>query len=190
MAKKGDDSWVGLVVGLVIAVALVSAVNGDPLTGAAQPESSAPTPTPTARTVTVRPASVTSAREQTNIPGGALFGCSGTVISEKTAGRGASAVNLKVFYADSAGGRNCAVASKVGSAARRSGPIQITLRFADSSANTWPTLAEHRSIAAASRSGAVYLDGTDGRCIRAEARFTPDDGSKTVTVSSGRTGCR
>jgi hypothetical protein len=189
MANKGDDSWVGLVVGLVIAVALVSAVNDNPLTGAAQPEARAPTPT-VARTTVARPTSVTPVRELTNVPGGPLFSCPGAVISEKSAARGASAVNLKVFYSASGGGRNCAVATKVGAAARRSGPILITLRFADSSAKTWPKVAEHRSIAAATRSGAVYLDDTDGKCIRAQARFTPDDGGKALTVSSGRTGCR
>jgi hypothetical protein len=45
-------------------------------------------------------------------------------------------------------------------------------------------------IAAASGSSAVCLDDTDGRCVRAQMGFMPDDKGKAVTVSSGRTGCR
>ncbi len=167
---------------LVAVVAVVASVNGEPLT--APTSGSAASSTRTA-TSTARPASGSS----TNIPGGTLFVCTGDVIANKTAGRGSSALNVKVYYNPNAGGRNCAVATKVDTTNPRRGRVTITLRFADSKSTSWPKLAEHRSGASASRSGSVYLDDTNDKCVSAKARFVPADGAKAVTVSSGRTGC-
>lgn len=190
MADSGSDSYVGVIVVLVAVVALVAAVNGDPLTGASAGSSSAPTSAGSSSTSTARPVSkATTTRASTNIPGGALPACPGKVISNKSAGRGQDALNLKVYYSASDGGRNCAVATKVGFP-QGSGQVVITLRFADSKSTTWPKFAEHRSTFSATRSGSIYLDDTDNRCVRAQARLVPAAGGKTVSVSSGRTGCR
>lgn len=182
MSDSGTDSFVGVVLVLVAVVAVVASVNGRPLaapTGGADP-SSTRTTTASARTVT---------RSSTNIPGGPLFACTGEVIANQTAGRGRSALNVKVYYSPTAGGRNCAVATKVDTKNARRGQVRITLRFAESKSTSWPKLAEHRSGASASRSGSVYLDDTDNKCVTAQARLIPADGGKAVTVSSGRTGC-
>lgn len=167
---------------LVAVVAVVASVNGEPLS--APTSGSAPSSTRTT-TASARPA----ARSSTNIPGGTLFACAGDVIADETAGRGSSALNVKVYYTPTAGGRNCAVATKVDAANARRGQVRITLRFAETESTSWPKFAEHRSGTSASRSGSVYLDDTDGKCVTAQARFVPADGGKAVTVSSGRTGC-
>jgi len=106
------------------------------------------------------------------------------VISNETVSMGGNAINLKVFYRSGEGGRNCAVAGKVGDTARSAGPVAISRRFTDAGSRDWPQLAEHRGSASAPRSGSVYLDRTDNRCVRAEARFTPADGVP-VTMGSG-----
>lgn len=167
---------------LVAVVAVVASVNGEPLT---MPTSGSTPSSTRVTTSSARPA----ARSSTNIPGGTLFACTGDVIANKTAGRGSSALNVKVYYNPDAGGRNCAVATKVDTTNARRGQVRITLRFADSASTSWPKFAEHRSGASASRSGSVYLDDTDDKCVSAQARFIPADGGKAVTVSSGRTGC-
>ncbi|HEY5821491.1 MAG TPA: hypothetical protein VIT20_05920 [Propionibacteriaceae bacterium] len=180
MSDAGTDSFVGVVIVLVAAVAVVAAVSGDPLTPS-------PSGSPTASS---SPALRTSSvKASTNIPGGALFGCTGDVISNRTVGSGSKAVNLKVYYSTTGGGRNCAVATKTGAAASRKGSVEVTLHFAGYDGKAWPKSARHRSSASASKAGAVYLDDADGRCVSAAAVFTPADGSKRTTVDSGRVGC-
>jgi len=183
VADKGTDSFVGVVLGLTVAVALFAAATGNPLT------SGSSSPRPTARSSsTTRSTATPASRTATNIPGSTLARCSGEVISNETVARGGSTLNLKVYYRSGNGGRNCAVATKVGDTARRQGPVLINLRFTGSDSRDWPQFAEQRSAATAGRSGSIYLDRTDDRCVRAEARFTPT-GRDAVTVTSGRTGC-
>jgi hypothetical protein len=64
----------------------------------------------------------------------------------------------------------------------------ITLRFADYDGRRWPRLATHRSGYAV-RSGAVYLNNAEDRCVSARARLVPDSAHETVSVSTGRSGC-
>jgi len=189
MSDSGTDTFVGVVIVLAIIGGVVSAANGGSNTNASGSSSPTSSPTSTSRAAPTRTASGTGARPSSNIPGGPLFACTGTVISDRSAGSGSSAVNLKVYYSPTAGGRNCAVVTKVGSGSRRSGQLVVSLRFADYTGKKWPDFAEHRSTASATRSGSVYLTDTDGRCVRAQARFVPADGGRPVEVSSGRTGC-
>ncbi len=184
MADSGTDSFVGVILVLVAVVAVIASVNGDPLAPTSSP-SSTPTSTPTARTLRTSTAASTS----TNIPGGPLFACGGDVIANRSAGRGTAAVGLRVYYSTTAGGRNCAVATRADTLNRRKGQLSITLRFASYDGTSWPRLARHRSSPNALRSGAVYLDDTDDRCVVARAVFTPADGGKPTTVSTGRVGC-
>jgi hypothetical protein len=109
------------------------------------------------------------------------------VIAEDSAPSGRGALDLTVSYSPSRGGRNCAIASNAGLGR---GQLTVQLRFDSYTGRRWPSFAEHRGAADAIRSGAVYLDRTDDRCVRADARFTPADGGRAVTVSSGRVGCR
>lgn len=190
MSDSGTDAFVGATAALFLAVAVFAAASGNPLTSSPSGASTAGQPTvsdPT-RTPTARPTASSEPRPTTNIPGGTLPGCTGEVISNETVSTGGQAVNLKVYYLSGEGGRNCAVASKVGGTVRSRGPLTVTLRFADAETGDWPQVAEHRSSASATRSGSVYLDGTDNRCVRAGARFTPTDG-EPVEVASGLTGC-
>jgi hypothetical protein len=181
MSDSGTDTFVGVVIVAVLVVAVVSAAKDTPV-----PVSSsttlAPTPTPTAsRSATVR----TTAG--TNIPGGALTSCRGTVIANDSAPSGRGSLDLTVTYSAAHGGRNCAIAANLGLGAGR---LTIQLRFDGYSGRRWPSFAQHRGPVDATRSGAVYLDRTDHRCVRADARFTPADGGRAVVVSSGPIGCR
>ncbi len=182
MSDSGTDSFVGVTAVLIVAVAVFAAASGNPLVTS----SPAPAPTETTRAVSsTRPVRTPPAGSTTNIPGGTLLGCAGEVLSNETVASRGSAINLRVYYQRGEGGRNCAVATKIG---RSRGQVVINLRLTGSDSRDWPQFAEDRSSAAATRSGSVYLDGTDNRCVRAEARFIPADG-KPVTVSSGRIGC-
>lgn len=181
MSDAGSDSFVGVVIFLVAAVAVVAAATGDPLSSSSPAGPGAPTASASTSARAAPP------KAATNIPGGALIACAGEVISNRTVGRGSRAVNLKVYYSTTGGGRNCALATKTGST--RKGPVEVTLRFTGYDGRSWPKAARHRSTPAAKRAGAVYLDDSDGRCVSAVAVFTPADGSRRTTVDSGRVGC-
>jgi hypothetical protein len=142
-----------------------------------------PTTTSTSR---VSPASTQS----TNIPSGTLFTCGGELISTDTVDAGGGALTLQVYYSRVSGGRNCAVVSKTGTAVQRPGQLVITLQFHNYDGRKWPRYAIARSIPNATRTGGVYLDNTDDKCVRAWARFLPEKGGRPVTVTSGRVGCR
>jgi hypothetical protein len=162
----------------VLVVAVVSTAKVNPI----PTSSSTPTPTPTtSSSATVRTTAVT------NIPGGTLRTCPGTVIAEDSAPSGRGSLDLTVTYSASRGGRNCAIASNAGLGR---GQLTVQLRFDSYTGRSWPNFAEHRGAVDAIRSGAVYLDQTDNRCVRANALFTPADGGRGITVSSGRVGCR
>lgn len=184
MADAGTDTFVGVVAALVAAVFVVAAATGDPLTG---PPSTGSTST---RPSTTRAAAGRSAPSFTNIPGGPLVGCRGDIIADRTAGTGAKTLNIKVYYTSAAGGRNCAVATKAGSVGTsHKGSVEVTLKFATYTGNRWPKAAQHRSNAGAARSGAVYLNDADARCVTARAVFTPADGGRSTIVDTGRVGC-
>jgi hypothetical protein len=111
------------------------------------------------------------------------------VIANHTTRTDDGSLNLKVYYSPVRGGRNCAVATKVGAGSGPPGQIVVKLRFAAYAGSKWPRYAEHRSERYAVRSGSVYLDNTNRRCVRATATFTPSAGGGTVVVNSGTVGC-
>ena len=180
MTDSGTDTFVGVVLTLVAVVAIASAAGGEP---AAAPSVEV-TPRPSATTIS--PASVT--RASTNIPAGTLFTCTGTVISTDSVALGSGSLTIQVYYSPTNGGRNCALATRSGPAGQR-GQLTTSLKLDSYDGRRWPRYAEHRSAAYATRSGAVYLDATDDKCVRGRAKFTPEGGGSPVTVSSGAVGC-
>ena len=184
MSDSGTDTFVGVMLTLVAVVAIATAAGSGPV---ASPTSD-PTPTRAASRAapTVAPASGT--RATTNIPTGTLFTCTGTVISTDSVALGSGSLTIQVYYSPTAGGRNCAVATRSGPAGQR-GQLTTSLKFNAYDGRRWPRYAEHRSAAYATRSGAVYLDDTDDKCVRARAKFTPAGRGTSVTVSTGAVGC-
>jgi len=180
MTDSGTDAFVGVVLTLVAVVAIASAAGGEP--AAAPSYEITPRPSPT----TIAPASAT--RASTNIPAGTLFTCTGTVISTDSVALGSGSLTIQVYYSPTNGGRNCALATRSGPVGQR-GQLITSLKFDSYDGRRWPRYAEHRSAAYATRSGAVYLDATDDKCVRGRAKFTPEGGGSPVTVSSGAVGC-
>lgn len=174
------DTFLGLVATLAIITAVASGANGGTVpTATGNPGASSRT-----TTSGVSPASTQS----TNIPNGTLLACPGELISTDTVTAGGGALTLEVFYAPVNGGRNCAVVTKTGSATQRAGQLVTTLQFHSYDGRKWPRYAIARGNG--NRTGGVYIDNTDDRCVRAWARFLPRDGGRAVTVTSGRVGCR
>jgi hypothetical protein len=125
----------------------------------------------------------------TNIPGGGLARCAGEVVATESVPVGADGgVDLQVHYAATDGGRSCAMVTKTGSARDRWGVMTVTLQLHNYDGRRWPRYATFRHRGGSARSDAVYLDQTNGRCVRARARFDPDRG-RAVTLASGKVGC-
>jgi hypothetical protein len=174
------DTFFGVLVSLAVLTALASGASG----GTAPTTNTIPGANQT-NTSAVSPA---SASTSTNIPTGTLLACPGELISTDTVDAGGGALTLEVFYAPTDGGRNCTVATKTGSAAGRPGVLVTTLQFHSYDGRKWPRYAISRTNG--NRSGAVYINDTNGKCVRAWARFLPADGGRSVTVTSGKVGCR
>jgi hypothetical protein len=173
------DTFFGVVISLAVITAIASGASGGTV-----PTTTTNPGTNRTNTSAVFPASAQS----TNIPSGTLLTCGGELISTDTVDAGGGALTLEVFYSPVNGGRNCAIATKTGSAVQRRGQLVTTLQFHSYDGRKWPRYAIARSNG--NRSGAVYLDNTDDRCVRAWARFLPEDGGRSATVTSGRVGCR
>ena len=125
----------------------------------------------------------------TNVPGG-LAGCAGEVVAAESVPVGADGgVSLQVYYTDTDGGRTCAVVTKTGTARDRPGELTVTLRLHNYDGRRWPRYAVFHHRGAAPRSDGIYLDRTNGRCVRARARFDPRRG-RAVTLATGKVGCR
>jgi len=192
MSDDGTDTFFGVVGGLVVLVGLAMGGGG----AAPTAPSGAPSPTPTSftsagtgqrpTTTTTRATNSTS----TNIPGGPLMVCTGTVIEQKTRTTSSGTMTVQVYYSPINGGRNCAVATTGGNVfSGQRGTVKINLHFTSYEGKRWPRYARHTSASNATRSGSVYLDNTDNRCVRSTASFRPSTGGKIVIVTSGRTGC-
>jgi hypothetical protein len=187
MSDSGADKFFEVVGGLVLVVGLVYGGSG------AGPTASSGAPGTSTDSTTRINRSSTSSRStpSTNIPGGPLMMCSGTVIKERSHTNSSGTLTVRVYYSPYNGGRNCAVATTGESAF--SGPrgvFKINLHFTAYHGSRWPKYAHHTSSASASRSGAVYVTNADNRCIVSTATFTPRDGGKKIKVTSGRTGCK
>ena len=175
------DTFFGVIVTLAVITAVATGASGGTV-----PTTNSTGTNPTTTTARVSTASTQS----TNIPSGTLFTCGGELISTDTVDAGGGALTLQVYYSPVSGGRNCAVVSKTGTAVQRPGQLVITLQFHNYDGRKWPRYAIARSIPNATRTGGVYLDNTDNRCVRAWARFLPEKSGRPVTVTSGRVGCR
>ncbi len=181
MSDQGTDTFVGVVAVLVVVALVVTAVGG-----ASGTPSGSSTPSASRRPTV----GATQAKASSNIPNGPLLGCPGSVIAERTRkDRTVGDLRLLVYYSAANGGRNCAIATRTGSLSRPRGQLVITLRFAGYNGRRWPRLATHRGDNNAQRSGAVYLNNTDNKCVSARAKFTPAGGGKKVWVDTGRVGC-
>ena len=172
----------GTVVTVLLVVAVVALVGGTQDEGTVP---RTPNPYPTGPVV-LTPSPTTS----TNIPGGGLAGCPGAVVATESGPVGADGgLDLRVYYTDTDGGRTCATATKTGTARDRFGVLTVTLQLHSYDGRRWPRYATFRHRGGSDRSDAIYLDQTNGRCVRAEARFDPARG-RAVTLRSGKIGCR
>ena len=177
---EGTDNFVGAVLIFLLIFAIWAAARGG-VPGS--PTTTTVTPPPVT-TTTVPPTTT----QQTNIPGGTLFMCAGQVISSDSVPLGTGTMTLQVYYSPVNGGRNCAVATRTATASQP-GQMYTTLRFNGYGGRNWPRFAYHRSSAYSGRSGGVYLDDTDGRCVRARVAFVPSSGGSETIINSGRVGC-
>ena len=171
----------GTAVKVLLVVALVA------MAGAAQQEESMP------RTPNLHPIGgvtlVPSPSTSTNIPGGGLTACAGQLVATESAPVGEhGGLTLTVYYADTDGGRTCALVTKTGSARAVRGKLTATLQLHNYDGRRWPRYATHHHHGTDPRSAGVYLDDTKGRCVRAQARFDPERG-RTVTLATGKIGC-
>ena len=182
MSDEGTDNFVGGALLLLLIFGLYAAAQG----GVTTPPSTTTPATPPPVTTTGTPNSTTQAT--TNIPGGTLFMCSGELISTDSVAVGSGTMTLRVYYAPVNGGRNCAIATRTG-AASLPGQMYTTLRFDDYDGDRWPNFAYHRSTTSAGSSGGVYLDDTDGACVRARVAFRPSSGGSQTVINSGRVSC-
>lgn len=176
MASSKDTGLTAVVVILVL------------LAGASQSTGAPPSAVGTADPSPAE-ARVSGASRSSNIPGGPLAACTGDLLSTDRVGVGERGeLTLQVFYSSDAGGRNCALVTRSGSARALTGEMVVTLQFHSYDGRTWPRYATQRTTSGY-RSGGIYLDRTDDRCVRASARFTPDVG-RPAKVTSGKVGCR
>jgi hypothetical protein len=187
---KGSDGFIGL---LILTAILVFAAHANGGVGSTNPFPETTTTWPTATTTippTERPLDRTPPPATTNIPGGPFTACPGWVIGRGTGGHDVEAVTLKVYYSPVAGGRNCAIATKGGGYVGSDSTISVSLHFTSYGGTSWPSYAYHNTNRPASRTGAVYLDQTDRRCVDASAIYTPSPGAKARIVHVRKIGCR
>ena len=188
---KASDEIIGVLI--LIAVLVFAAHAG----GSASSSTSTPRATATATAPTTipptenkPPVKTTPPATTTNIPGGPFASCPGWVIGRGTGGHDVEAVTLTVYYSPVAGGRNCAIAFKGGGFVGSESTIAVSLNFSSYGGTSWPSYAYHSTNRPASRTGAVYLDDTNRRCIDASAIYRPSPGSKPRIVHARKIGCR
>jgi hypothetical protein len=188
---KASDEIIGILI--LIAVLVFAAHAGG---GTASSRTSTPKATATATATTTippkekEPPVKATPKATTNIPGGPFASCPGWVIGHGTGGHDVEAVTLKVYYSPVAGGRNCAIAFKGGGHVGDDSTLAVTLNFSSYGGSSWPSYAYHATNHPAARTGAVYLDDTNKRCIDASAIYRPEPGSKPRIVHVRKIGCR
>jgi len=186
MADDATDTAFGFIVFILFLALLGAAASGT------WPSSSAgttTTPKPTTTYTTTPSTTTATAKDVTNIPGGPLTKCPGTVIANKTESTNEGSVNLKIYFSPEHHDRNCAVGTRFGWPAKTQGRLTVSLRFSDYSGNQWPEYAFFSSQPHTTQVGGVYLDDTYNRCITGAATFTPYNGMGNVSVRIGPTGC-
>jgi len=175
MANAGIAVKVLLVVAFIVVIAAASEEESVPRTPNLHPVGG----------VTLTP----SPSSSTNVPGGGLAECPGTVVATESVAVGEQGgVALRLYYADRDGGRTCAMVTKTGAAREQRGELTVSLQLHNYDGRRWPRYATHRHRGMEPRSVGIYLDETNGRCVRAEARFDPDRG-RAVALSTGKVGC-
>jgi hypothetical protein len=180
MADDSTDAAFGFIIFILFLALLGYAAGGISSSTAGTTTTGVPT------TTTTTPS--TTSRTETNIPGGTLETCKGTVVANKTARSSNGNVNLKVYFTED-NDRNCAVATRFGWPSRTQGRLSVRLRFSDYEGTQWPEYAVAWSQPHTTQLGGVYLDDTYNRCVSASATFTPFTGMDKVTVSMGPIGC-
>jgi hypothetical protein len=186
-----SDDIIGLLI--IIAVLVFAASAGGSYgssTSTPHATATATAPTTIPPKETKPPVKTTTPEATTNIPGGPFASCPGWVIGRGTGGHDVEAVTLKVYYSPAAGGRNCAIASKGGGFVGADSTIAVSLNFSSYGGTSWPSYAYHSTNHPASRTGAVYLNDTNKRCINASAIYRPSPGSKPRIVHMRKIGCR
>ncbi len=78
--------------------------------------------------------------------------------------------------------------TKTGTALDTAGELTVTVQLHNYDGRRWPRSASFRHRGGAPWSEGIYLDQTNGRCVRVRARFDPDRG-RAVTLASGKVGC-
>jgi hypothetical protein len=190
---KASDEIIGILI-LIAVLVFAAHAGGSAGSSTSTPEARA-TATATATTTIppderTPPVKTTTPASTTNIPGGPFASCPGWVIGQGTGGHDVEAVTLKVYYSPAAGGRNCAIAIKGGGFVGSDSTISVSLKFTSYGGTSWPSYAYHATNRPASRTGAVYLDDTNRRCIDASAIYRPSPGSKARIVHVRKIGCR
>ena len=180
MADDATDAAFGFIIFILFLALLGYAAGGISSSTAGTTTTGVPT------TTTTTPS--TTSRTETNIPGGTLETCKGTVVANKTARGSNGNVNLKVYFTED-NDRNCAVATRFGWPSRTQGRLSVRLRFSDYEGTQWPEYVVAWSQPHTTQLGGVYLDDTYNRCISASATYAPYTGMENVTVSIGPTGC-
>ena len=175
MASAGTAVKVLLVVAVVVMIGAASEEESVPRTPNLHPVGG----------VTLVPSPTTS----TNIPGGGLAACAGQIVGTESAPVGEhGGLSLKVYYVGTNGGRTCAVVTKTGAALGQRGELTITLQLHNYDGRRWPRYATQSHQGMDPRSAGIYLDETNGRCVRVRARFDPDRG-RAVNLATGKIGC-
>jgi hypothetical protein len=182
MADDSTDTAFGFILFVLFLALLGYAAGGGSWPSTADTTTADPTyPTDTGP-------NLSTARSDTNIPGGRLRTCQGKVVANKTARSSNGSLNLKVYYSKD-NDRNCAVATRVGWADRTQGRMTVRLRFSDYDGTQWPEYAVAWSQPHTTQLGGVYLDDTYNRCVSASATYVPYTGMDKITVSIGPHGC-
>jgi len=189
---KASDEIIGILILIAVLVFAAHAGGGSASSTTSTPGATATATAPTTipPNETKPPVKTTTPEATTNIPGGPFASCPGWVIGRGTGGHDVEAVTLKVYYSPVAGGRNCAIAFKGGGFVGDDSTIAVSLNFSSYGGTSWPSYAYHSTNHPASRTGAVYLDDTNKRCMDASAIYRPEPGSKPRIVHVRKIGCR
>ena len=189
---KASDEIIGILILVAVLVFAAHAGGGSASSRTSTPQATATATAPTTIPPKEKepPVKTTTPKSTTNIPGGPFASCPGWVIGRGTGGHDVEAVTLKVYYSPVAGGRNCAIASKGGGYVGDDSTITVSLNFSSYGGTSWPSYAYYSTNHPASRTGAVYLDDTNKRCIDASAIYRPEPGSKPRIVHVRKIGCR
>ncbi len=116
---------------------------------------------------------------QTNIPGGAVAACPGTVVFSGTE----NGLTLRIFYSPEAGGTNCSSVTRTGAVDANSyltTEIRVSRTFPES--NSWPDYAAVGGAFGADMVTGAYVTGTTNLCVTANGKYFPAGGEPVAIV--------